>query len=62
CPKGWIGHSGVCSFLSRDKRSWEQDKACCFSLGASLTVLEDREMEFLFPFSRERDYWLGLRR
>ncbi|NXB13158.1 CD69 protein, partial [Rhagologus leucostigma] len=62
CPKGWVGHNGVCYFLSRDEGSWDQGQARCSELGASLAVLKDEEMEFLFHFSGNVDCWLGLRR
>ncbi|NXY12645.1 CD69 protein, partial [Pteruthius melanotis] len=41
---------------------WDQGQARCSELGASLAVLRDEEMEFLFTFSRDVNYWLGLRR
>ncbi|NWW21265.1 CD69 protein, partial [Falcunculus frontatus] len=62
CPDGWVGYRGVCYFFSRDHRTWDQGQARCSELGASLAVLKDEEMEFLFTFSRNFDYWLGLRR
>uniref|UniRef100_A0A8C5TSD0 C-type lectin domain-containing protein n=1 Tax=Malurus cyaneus samueli TaxID=2593467 RepID=A0A8C5TSD0_9PASS len=62
CPHGWVGHRGICYFLSRDQLSWDQAQARCSELGASLAVLKDWEMEFLFPHSAKVDYWLGLRR
>ncbi|NXU34544.1 CD69 protein, partial [Drymodes brunneopygia] len=62
CPFGWIGYKGICYFLSRDHLSWDQAQARCSELGASLAVLRDEEMEFLFSFSRNVDYWVGLRR
>ncbi|NWV94941.1 CD69 protein, partial [Machaerirhynchus nigripectus] len=62
CPDGWVGYNGICYFLSRDAGSWDQARARCSELGASLAVLKDEEMEFLFPFSRTDDYWVGLRR
>ncbi|XP_057244353.1 early activation antigen CD69-like [Malurus melanocephalus] len=62
CPHDWVGHRGICYFLSRDQLSWDQAQARCSELGASLAVLQDWEMEFLFPHSARVDYWLGLRR
>ncbi|NXY12477.1 CD69 protein, partial [Pteruthius melanotis] len=62
CPHGWVGYNGICYFLSRDHRTWDQGQARCSELGASLAMLRDEEMEFLFTFSRDVDYWLGLRR
>ncbi|NXS88202.1 CL12A protein, partial [Erpornis zantholeuca] len=61
-PKGWVRYNGTCYFLSRDQGSWDQGQARCSALGASLAVLKDWEMEFLFTFSRNVDYWVGLRR
>ncbi|NWV39538.1 CD69 protein, partial [Grantiella picta] len=55
-----VGYRGICYFLSRDQRSWDQAKAQCLKLGASLAVLNDREMEFLFHLSGKDHYWLGL--
>ncbi|XP_057244354.1 early activation antigen CD69-like [Malurus melanocephalus] len=62
CPHGWVGHRGICYFLSRDQLSWDQAQARCSELGASLAVLKDWEMEFLFCLSENEDHWLGLRR
>uniref|UniRef100_A0A8C5U8Z0 CD69 protein n=1 Tax=Malurus cyaneus samueli TaxID=2593467 RepID=A0A8C5U8Z0_9PASS len=44
CPHGWVGHRGICYFLSRDQLSWDQAQARCSELGASLAVLKDWEM------------------
>uniref|UniRef100_A0A8C5TIY9 C-type lectin domain-containing protein n=1 Tax=Malurus cyaneus samueli TaxID=2593467 RepID=A0A8C5TIY9_9PASS len=62
CPHGWVGHRGICYFLSRDQLSWDQAQARCSELGASLAVLQDWEMEFLFRLTWNENYWLGLRR
>ncbi|XP_057244666.1 early activation antigen CD69-like [Malurus melanocephalus] len=62
CPHGWVGHRRICYFLSRDQLSWDQAQARCSELGASLAVLQDWEMEFLFLLTRNEDHWLGLRR
>ncbi|NWI45179.1 CD69 protein, partial [Picathartes gymnocephalus] len=62
CPNDWVGYRGVCYFLSRDEGTWEQAQARCSELGASLAMLKDREMEFLFRLSGNEHYWLGLRR
>ncbi|NWV42773.1 CL12A protein, partial [Grantiella picta] len=62
CPHGWVGYNGICYFLSRDHLIWDQAQARCSELGASLAVLKDWEMEFLFCLSRNDDYWLGLHR
>ncbi|XP_063281025.1 early activation antigen CD69-like isoform X2 [Prinia subflava] len=60
CPDGWIGSLRTCSFLWKDQRTWAQGQAGCSELGASLAVLRDEEMEFLFRLSGNVDYWLGL--
>ncbi|NXU97786.1 CLC2L protein, partial [Cettia cetti] len=39
-----------------------QGQAQCSELGASLAVLRDEEMEFLFRLSRRVSLWLRLRR
>ncbi|NXS80519.1 CD69 protein, partial [Erpornis zantholeuca] len=62
CPRGWVGYRGICYFLSRDRRTWDQGQARCSALGASLAVLKDWEMEFLSTFSRKVNHWVGLRR
>ncbi|XP_066063144.1 early activation antigen CD69-like [Chamaea fasciata] len=62
CPAGWVGYNGMCHFLSKDERTWDQGQAQCSELGASLAVLRDEEMEFLFRLSWKVGYWLGLRR
>ncbi|NXX29011.1 CD69 protein, partial [Nicator chloris] len=62
CPDDWVGYRRICYFLSKDHRTWDQSQAQCSELGASLAVLRDEEMEFLFPLSARVDYWLGLRR
>ncbi|KAM7047946.1 C-type lectin domain family 2 member D5-like [Acridotheres tristis] len=62
CPRGWVGYNGVCYYLSRDSRSWEQSQERCSELGASLAVLKDEEMDFVFLLRGNGDYWLGLRR
>ncbi|NWI96236.1 CLC2B protein, partial [Pitta sordida] len=62
CPWEWIGHRGVCYYLSRDERTWEQSQDRCSEPEASLAVLSDEEMEFLFRFTHRMDYWIGLRR
>ncbi|NWV02653.1 CD69 protein, partial [Ptilonorhynchus violaceus] len=62
CPDGWVGYHRVCYYLSRDYSSWEQGQDRCSQLGASLAVLKDEEMDFLFRLSRNVTYWLGLRR
>ncbi|XP_057244286.1 C-type lectin domain family 2 member D-related protein-like [Malurus melanocephalus] len=60
CPHGWVGHRGICYFLSRDQLSWDQAQARCSELGASLAVLQDWEMEFLLRLTRNKDHWIGL--
>ncbi|XP_027562574.1 early activation antigen CD69-like [Neopelma chrysocephalum] len=62
CPDDWVGYKRVCYYLSLDWRSWEQAQNRCSELGASLAVLSDREMRFLFRLKDNLDYWLGLRR
>ncbi|NWW36944.1 CD69 protein, partial [Panurus biarmicus] len=62
CPAEWIEYNGICYFLSKDHSTWDQAQAQCSELGASLAVLRDEEMEFLFLLSGNVDYWLGLRR
>ncbi|XP_014117597.1 PREDICTED: early activation antigen CD69-like [Pseudopodoces humilis] len=62
CPDGWIGYRRICYFLSKDHCTWDQGQAQCSELGASLAVLRDEEMEFLFDLSRKVCHWLGLRR
>uniref|UniRef100_A0A8C5U744 C-type lectin domain-containing protein n=1 Tax=Malurus cyaneus samueli TaxID=2593467 RepID=A0A8C5U744_9PASS len=61
CPHGWVGHRGICYFLSRDQLSWDQAQARCSELGASLALLSPSQ-EFLFRLSENEDHWLGLRR
>ncbi|NXM61455.1 CD69 protein, partial [Illadopsis cleaveri] len=60
CPAGWVGYNGICYFLSQDQRTWDQGQAQCSELGASLAVLRNEEMEFLFRLCRKVDYWVGL--
>ncbi|NXY39072.1 CD69 protein, partial [Pomatorhinus ruficollis] len=62
CPAGWVGYNGICYFLSKDQRTWDQGQERCSELGASLAVLRDEEMEFLFRLCRKVNPWLGLRR
>ncbi|KAM7047955.1 LOW QUALITY PROTEIN: C-type lectin domain family 2 member D2-like [Acridotheres tristis] len=62
CPRGWVGYNGVCYYLSRDSRSWEQSQERCSELGASLAILKDEEMDLFFRLRGNGDYWLGLRR
>ncbi|NXU62633.1 CD69 protein, partial [Horornis vulcanius] len=62
CPAGWVGYRGICYFLSKDHRTWDQGQAQCSELGASLAVLRDEETGFLFRLCGNVDYWLGLRR
>ncbi|XP_039245270.1 early activation antigen CD69-like, partial [Pipra filicauda] len=62
CPEAWVGYNRVCYYLSRDEGTWEQARDRCSELGASLAVLSDREMGFLFRLNDNLDYWLGLRR
>ncbi|NWR40270.1 CD69 protein, partial [Tachuris rubrigastra] len=62
CPEAWVGYQGVCYYLSRDEGTWEQGQDRCSELGASLAVLSDEEMGFLFRLRGNMDYWLGLRR
>ncbi|NWV42536.1 CD69 protein, partial [Grantiella picta] len=62
CPEDWIGYNGICYLLSKAVGSWDQAKARCSELGASLAVPKDKEMEFLFCVSKNDDYWLGLHR
>ncbi|NXO62616.1 CLC2H protein, partial [Phainopepla nitens] len=62
CPEGWIGYRGICYFFSKDLGTWDQARARCSELGASLAVLRDEEMEFLFRLRWKVDYWLGLHR
>uniref|UniRef100_A0A8C5UED5 C-type lectin domain-containing protein n=1 Tax=Malurus cyaneus samueli TaxID=2593467 RepID=A0A8C5UED5_9PASS len=62
CPHGWVGHRGICYFLSRDQLSWDQAQARCSELGASLAVLKDWEMVIPLSLTRNEDHWLGLRR
>ncbi|RLV61893.1 hypothetical protein DV515_00019911 [Chloebia gouldiae] len=62
CPRGWVGSNGVCYYLSRDYRSWEQAQERCSELGASLAILKDEAMDLLFRLRGNVDYWIGLRR
>ncbi|NWU88210.1 CD69 protein, partial [Onychorhynchus coronatus] len=62
CPEAWVGYRRVCYYLSRDEGTWEQAQHRCSELGASLAVLSDEEMGFLFLLRGNVDYWLGLRR
>ncbi|RLV97700.1 hypothetical protein DV515_00011523 [Chloebia gouldiae] len=62
CPYGWVGSNGVCYYLSRDYRSWEQAQERCSELGASLAILKDEAMDLLFRLRGNVDYWIGLRR
>ncbi|XP_077640941.1 C-type lectin domain family 2 member B-like [Lonchura striata] len=62
CPRGWVGYNGVCYYLSRDYRSWEQAQERCSELGASLAILQDEAMDLLFRLRGNVDYWIGLRR
>nr|XP_041573053.1 early activation antigen CD69-like isoform X2 [Taeniopygia guttata] len=62
CPHGWFGYTGVCYYLSRDSRSWEQAQERCSELGASLAILKDEAMDLLFRLRGNVDYWIGLRR
>ncbi|NXP43152.1 CD69 protein, partial [Leiothrix lutea] len=62
CPAGWVGYNGICYFLSGDQRPWDQGRARCSELGASLAVLRDEEMEFLSRLWGKVNPWLGLRR
>ncbi|XP_077640621.1 C-type lectin domain family 2 member B-like [Lonchura striata] len=62
CPHGWVGYNGVCYYLSRDYRSWEQAQERCSELGASLAIVKDEAMDLLFRLRGNVDYWIGLRR
>ncbi|XP_072786946.1 C-type lectin domain family 2 member B [Taeniopygia guttata] len=62
CPHGWFGSNGVCYYLSRDSRSWEQAQERCSELEASLAILKDEAMDLLFRLRGNVDYWIGLRR
>ncbi|XP_066046747.1 early activation antigen CD69-like isoform X2 [Chamaea fasciata] len=63
CSSGWVGHNGVCYYLSRDHGTWEQGEERCSELGASLAIVKDEEaMDLLFRLRGNGDYWLGLRR
>ncbi|XP_064496579.1 C-type lectin domain family 2 member D-like [Pseudopipra pipra] len=62
CPEAWVGYNRVCYYLSRDEGNWEQARDRCSKLGASLAVLSDKEMGFLFRLNGNLDYWLGLQR
>nr|XP_041573038.1 C-type lectin domain family 2 member B-like isoform X1 [Taeniopygia guttata]XP_041573039.1 C-type lectin domain family 2 member B-like isoform X1 [Taeniopygia guttata] len=62
CPHDWVGSNGVCYYLSRDYRSWEQAQERCSELGASLAILKDEAMDLLFRLRGNVDYWIGLRR
>ncbi|XP_064285876.1 uncharacterized protein LOC135306213 isoform X3 [Passer domesticus] len=63
CPFDWVGHKGICYYLSRDSNTWEQAEERCSELGASLAILKDEEeMGLLFRLRGNGDYWLGLRR
>ncbi|XP_077640927.1 C-type lectin domain family 2 member B-like [Lonchura striata] len=62
CPRGWVGYNGVCYYLSRDYRSWDQAQERCSELGASLAILQDEAMDLLFRLRGNVDYWIGLRR
>ncbi|XP_077640929.1 C-type lectin domain family 2 member D-related protein-like isoform X1 [Lonchura striata] len=62
CPPGWVGSNGVCYYLSRDSRSWDQAQERCSELGASLAILQDEAMDLLFCLRGNVDYWIGLRR
>ncbi|XP_039245334.1 early activation antigen CD69-like [Pipra filicauda] len=60
CPEDWVGYNRVCNYFSWDWRTWEQAQHRCSELGASLAVLSDKAMGFLFRLNGNLDYWLGL--
>ncbi|XP_077640942.1 uncharacterized protein LOC144246642 [Lonchura striata] len=62
CPHGWVVYNGVCYYLSKDYRSWDQAQERCSELGASLAILQDEAMDLLFRLRGNVDYWIGLRR
>ncbi|NXY63612.1 CLC2H protein, partial [Callaeas wilsoni] len=62
CPDGWVGYHRVCYYLSKDHGTWEQGQERCSELGASLAILKEEEIDFLFRLRGNVDYWLGLRR
>ncbi|XP_064572436.1 C-type lectin domain family 2 member D11-like isoform X2 [Zonotrichia leucophrys gambelii] len=63
CPHDWIGHKGVCYYLSKDYGTWEQGQERCSELNASLAIAKDEEaMDLLSRLCGNFGYWLGLRR
>ncbi|XP_074666605.1 C-type lectin domain family 2 member D-like [Strix aluco] len=63
CPYEWVGHRGVCYYLSSEEGSWEWSRERCSSLGASLAVLKEQwEREFLTCLKGNINCWVGLQR
>ncbi|NXP21166.1 CLC2B protein, partial [Scytalopus superciliaris] len=60
CPRDWLSYHGFCYYFSKDEGTWEQGQGQCSELGASLAVVKDEEMGFIFQGSGGVDYWLGL--
>nr|XP_057934070.1 FRAS1-related extracellular matrix protein 1a isoform X2 [Doryrhamphus excisus] len=65
CARGWSFHNGHCYVLDRKhKTSWSTAKRNCKERykGTLVSVLSERDMEWLWAFGGRRPFWIGLSR
>nr|XP_033774927.1 FRAS1-related extracellular matrix protein 1 [Geotrypetes seraphini] len=63
CPSGWTHHSDSCYFLvTKQKANWNTAARACREqyLGILVTVVSQKQMEWLWDFSGRKPFWIGL--
>ncbi|XP_067408143.1 C-type lectin domain family 2 member B-like [Emydura macquarii macquarii] len=63
CVEGWIGYRGICYYFSETEGNWTYSRKNCFSLGASLAVIDTlQDLDFVLRYKGSTDPWIGLHR
>ncbi|XP_063068818.1 CD209 antigen-like protein E [Engraulis encrasicolus] len=62
CPANYIHHNGKCYLFSSSKKTWEQSRDYCATIGGNLAIIKNKEeQDFLVARVKEGQYfWIGL--
>ncbi|XP_042560643.1 CD209 antigen-like protein E [Clupea harengus] len=61
CPDGWAHNSGKCYLFSSTRKTWNQSRDHCITLGGHLAIVTSQEEQyFLSQSAIEYLYWMGL--
>ncbi|XP_039197781.1 C-type lectin domain family 2 member D-like isoform X2 [Crotalus tigris] len=62
CPPDWIQHQGHCYKLSEEEKNWTESQHFCILHKASLAKITKEERGIMKMFTRDRFFWIGLKR